>query len=326
MHVFAVVRAKGARVPKYTRTSILEERLENGTLSARLPALASELPPPEHIDTVAFNFMKGLAQEIHTGKLSLPSLPEVAIKIRHALVEEHTDLGRVVRVIGTDPVLAARIVTAANSAAMRATRPISDVHSAVHRLGLQAVYSLAMSTALQQVLYAKIPDKLRSTLKAEWECSVRVAVIAQALARVVGGCVADEAFLAGLFHNIGKLFILKRAADYPGLLEDDDALQMVMDAWHNVVGFALVTHWGVASDIACAVRDHGASGTGEGANRLTSVVCLAHRHAGYVLVPGEQAVRTAPPSAGLELTDAAWAKVVAAARTELEYVRHVLKV
>lgn len=312
---------------KYTRTSILEERLENGALSARLPALDRELPPPEHIDTVAFNFMKVLAQELHTGRLSLPSLPEVAIKIRHALVEEHTELEHVVRVIGADPVLAARVVTAANSAFARASRPISDLHTAVFRLGLQSVYSLAMSTALQQVLYAKVPDRLRSTLKAEWECSVRVAVIAQSLARIVGDCDSDEAFLAGLFHNIGKLFILKRAADFPELLQSESALQMVMEAWHNVVGFALVTHWGMAGDIAAAVRDHSGYDPGvSGTSRLTSVLYVAHRNAGKVLVPGGQTVPDVPRSPDFEIPPSAWEKVVAAAQAELERVRHILRV
>ena len=311
----------------HTRTVVLENRHEGSSLSARLPVLPSSLAAPEHVDTAAFNFMKELAQDLYTNRLCLPSLPEVVIRIRRALVDEHSQIERVVRVVGAEPVLASRVMKAANSALAIAARPVSDLHAAVHRLGLQTVYGLAMSTALQQVLHAQVPDSLRSLLKAEWECAVRLAVISQSIARRQPSLNSDEAFLAGLFHNVGKLFIVKRAADFPALIESQDALQLVMDAWHNVVGFALTTHWGLANEVATAVRDYNSYDDALHPADLTAVLYVAHRFAGKVLASqSDDDALDVPVCRALDISLDGWRTVVSEAQEELEHLHYLLGV
>ncbi len=307
-----------------TRTLILNERHVGGRLSAELPRPGDKALPG--VDPVALNFMQALAHELDSGTLRLPSPPEVVIKIRHALSEEHGNPGHVARVIGGEPVIAARIIRAANAAYFaHSSRPVSDLRTAVVRLGLEIVYSLTMSTALEQVLHSQLPDALRPRLKSEWERSVLVAAIAQRLAHF-GSVSPDEAFLAGLLHGVGRLYVLRRAKEYPELLRGD-ALSQVMTAWQHTLGFALLTNWGLAIDIAYAVKDYDSyDASVAGPVTLTTIVHLADRLADEIEANQPEPPAWFPRCEAVELTDDTWRSVVEGVTQDLAQLYRVLGV
>ena len=85
---------------------------------------------------------------------------------------------------------------------------------------------------------------------------MQVAAVAYTLAKRVPGLDHDEAMLAGLVHDIGELYILKRAAEQPELLADTDALAELVADWHTGVGHAIVEAWGFPEPVATAVSEH----------------------------------------------------------------------
>src|SRR5665213_933808 len=92
----------------------------------------------------AFEFVQILAQELSGGKVELPSFPDIAIKVRKVLANDDVNLDMVVRVVGSEPTLAARLLQVANSAAVNRTgSPVTDLRKAVQRLGLNMVRGAA---------------------------------------------------------------------------------------------------------------------------------------------------------------------------------------
>jgi HD-like signal output (HDOD) protein len=198
-----------------------------------------------------------LERSLAGGELELPSLPEVALKIRSALADDNVSVTEVARLLGADPALAARTLRIANSAMFyRGSRPITSLNGAVSQLGYNMVRNVALSFAAQQAFIGYGSRPLRDLVSAVWRHSVHAAVIAHMLARVRTKLNADEAFLAGLLHEVGKLYIVMRAKDNVEVLASDPGFQSVLTAWHPRVGRAVIEAWELPPDLAAAVGDH----------------------------------------------------------------------
>jgi len=219
-----------------------------------------------------------LERSLAERRLELPSLPEVALKIRRALADESVSTSEVVRLLGADPALAARILRTANSALFyRGSRPIVDLHTAVSQLGQRMVRNVALSFAAQQVFIGYGSRQLRSFVSAIWQHSLHTAVLALMLARVRTRINPDEAFLAGLLHELGKLYILMRIKDNADVLADEAGFQSVLAAWHPRLGQAVIEAWELSPELAVAVGEHESVGL-EAAEppTMTAVVAVAN--------------------------------------------------
>ena len=114
-----------------------------------------------------------LDRSLADNDLKLPSLPEVALKIRNALANEDVSVAEISRLIGSDPALAARIVKIANSALFyRGSKPITSVSAAVSQLGHRMVRNVALSYASQQVFIGYGSQSVREFLASIWQHSV----------------------------------------------------------------------------------------------------------------------------------------------------------
>lgn len=300
------------------RTAILAERREGNELAAHLPPPRPVPPAVEHIDSAAFDFMKALASDLHLSRLQLPSPPDVAIRIRQALSGNHRDLEHVRRVVGADPVLVGRLMASANSAATLGASPVSDVKSAILKLGLNFVYSVAMIVSLRQVLDGQVPGVLRERLQVEWRRAIRVAIVAEVVARHLTVLDAHQAHLAGLLHGIGRLYILRRAKEYPALLGSDGALDLVMGAWHHEVGAALAKHWGLGEDICAALREYETYDLrGSKPPSFAMLICLGNRIAAAMGESSEVPLPPLPALANLQVTETGWLAIAREVRDEL---------
>jgi HD-like signal output (HDOD) protein len=202
-----------------------------------------------------------LERSLADRSLELPSLPEVALKIRRALADENVSFSEIVRLLGADPAMAARILKISNSALFfRGTAPITSLHNAVAQLGYRMVRNVALSFAAQQVFIGYGSRELRDHVTAVWRHSIHTAALAHMLARVRSKLDADEAFLAGLLHEVGKLYILMRAKDDREVLADAAGFQSVFAAWHPRLGRAVIESWELSEELAAAVGDHEACG------------------------------------------------------------------
>jgi HD-like signal output (HDOD) protein len=201
--------------------------------------------------------VENLERSLEGGQLELPSLPEVALKIRRALADDDVSVSEIARLLGTDPALAARTLRVANSAMFyRGSRPITSLNGAVSQLGYKMVRNVTLSFAAQQVFIGYGNRALRDLVSAVWRHSVHAAVVSHMLARLRTKLNADEAFLAGLLHEVGKLYILMQAKDTVEVLANDPSFQSVLAAWHPRVGRAVIEAWELSPELAVAVGDH----------------------------------------------------------------------
>lgn len=163
----------------------------------------------------AFEFVQDLARELSSGRIELPSFPDVAIRVQRVLADEDVRPESVVRIVGSEPALAAWVLRMSNSAAMSAGRQITDLRSAITRLGFNVVRSAAVSFAMSQLTRAEDLKGLEEELKLLWRRSTLVASMSSVVARRFSTVNPDTAMLAGLLHGIGRLYILVRSRNFP---------------------------------------------------------------------------------------------------------------
>ena len=202
----------------------------------------------------ALEFLQGLAKEMSAGKVNLPCFPDVVVRIRRALANPETHIAQTVRIVGTEPRLAARLMQTANSVIFNQSgKPVIDLRTAVTRLGTRLVQSSAMAFAVQQMRMAPLLKSVGGELKELWEESISAATLCQLIARrtIVN---ADEAFLTGLLHGIGRLYIMVRAASDPGKARYERSLLELIDGWHPAIGRAVLENWGFPEAMAAAVE------------------------------------------------------------------------
>ena len=225
---------------------------------------------------VAFDFIRSLAGELSGGHVDLPSFPEIALQVRRILSDPNTRVDQIVRVVGSEPALAARLLRIANSAAInRSGRNVTDLRTAIARIGHNMVRSASISFSMNQIRKGNKLAKLAPHLNDLWERSTYVAAYAYVLARTCTRVNADEAMLTGMMHGIGKLYILTRAADHPGLFGGDAQLNEIIDDWHASIGKAILENWEFPEAMAQAVGDQEASRDDDGAADLADVVAVS---------------------------------------------------
>lgn len=226
-------------------------------------------------------FVRALAAELSSGQLVLPTFPDVALRVRRVLNAPEIDVGQLVRVVQSDPVLTARLLKLANSALLnRGGARVDDVQKAINRLGFTMVRNAAMSVAVEQILATKGMSRLAPHLKALWQHSVEVAALAYALARVTRAVPPDDALLAGLLHDIGHYYILLRADAHPDLFADPAALERLRSEWHCGIGKSILEGWHFSPEIAQAADEHEHYGREHpGKADLADVVMVANLHA-----------------------------------------------
>jgi putative nucleotidyltransferase with HDIG domain len=211
---------------------------------------------PVDYNAAAFAFVSELAQEVSQGKVELPSFPDVAVRVRKTLADENVSNEQIARVVGSDAGLAARVFTLANSAALnRSGRSVSDLKTAVNRIGHNNVRTAAVSFAIAQLRRAAELRHISKELEELWQEATTVAALAYATAARTG-VNADESMLAGLLHNVGKIYILARANRHDSLFKEPAALAQVLRDWHSNVGRAIVENWGFPEHISEAVGEH----------------------------------------------------------------------
>lgn len=223
-------------------------------------------------------FLQELAEDLNSRNIRLPSFPDVVVNIRTVLEDPKCSAERLAEVVRTDPVLVARLLIAANSAFHnRAGIEIVDLDLAISRLGFEVVRNTAITLAVEQIFAASEQQDLKDALEKIWDSTLALASMSFVLAKNSGTVNADDAFLCGLLHEIGKLYILTKASTYPALLGNEESLATVMDNWHSSIGKSIVESWGFTAEIADSleIEDYTVSDQGAPAT-LIDVVCLAH--------------------------------------------------
>lgn len=221
-------------------------------------------------------FVAGLAADLTRGQVVFPTSFDTTIRLRELLKSERTGIADLVRVISADPLLSSRIVQAANSVAYAPLgKRVSDIRSAVVRIGTNQVKTLATAVAMAQLMTYRTMAPFKTLCHRIIEHCRQVAAYAFVLTRAQARVDADKALFAGLIHDIGTLYLLFRLSSRPELIVDAKGLRALLIQWRGEIGYSVMAALAVTPEIQQATRDFDAMTNCEGLNCLADALFIA---------------------------------------------------
>jgi HD-like signal output (HDOD) protein len=306
------------------------ERRETGPVEAAhaaRPPTADAPAAAQDRGQRAFRFLQEIAHELSATGVTFPTFIDATVKVRFALSDPKTNAERLARVISGEPVLAAKLVRMANSAALNPNgKPVTKVRSAVMRVGFTAVRSIAAAVALKQVRASKDLAPFADEAERRWLHSLEVAAIAHVLARERSSLDPDEALFAGLVHDIGCFYLLSRASRHPELVAHREELDAIVQEWHPPIGQAILQQLHLSEGVVAAVANHELGHYELPPHTLTDIVTAAnlasHARSARRQVNGETDDEAAEPAPRL---DPRIVDTLAAAEEEIDAIIKVFR-
>lgn len=217
--------------------------------------------------------------------VQLPSPPQTLLKLLTLCQSDDAGMAELSALIGNDPAMTTKVLAVAHSAAFhRSDAQALTLFQACSRLGTALIKVLVISESVLQTFNA-FRHAISADLNPFWRHSLSVAVIARELAKRLDQASAEEAYLSGLLHDVGRLALMVAVgADFQDLFddEDDDALcqreQVRVDMSHTQAGAWLLEKWHLDAAVIESVSQHHADDVLLlDTTPLTRIVHLAHR-------------------------------------------------
>ena len=201
----------------------------------------------------AQQILQHLYKAVETDQIKLPTLPEVALKIRQSVEKGDHSAADIANLLVQDTSLSARLLQLANSPLYRARCEIDNLQMAVTRLGIRIVKDLVIMLAIKQAFNSR--DKETETqFRKIWQTSIDVAAGCRVLASIQGKLSTEQAILAGLIHNIGALPIIELTNSQPSLFTGNQNLTDICREIQAPLGEKILNFWNFPQtliDVAC---------------------------------------------------------------------------
>ncbi|QIZ77410.1 HDOD domain-containing protein [Ferrimonas lipolytica] len=200
-----------------------------------------------------------LVNKINSGRIVLPTLPEVAIAVRELSQQDDSTLSDLANEISKDPGLAATLISLANSAAFGGLVKTNSVIGAVTRLGLEKSRDLASASAMHQLFYSEQNmtwDKLEELRLANIDvasCALAILASEHQLGRLAN-LSADVLLLACQVHNIGALPLVDQAEKHPHLFNDKAQLDRIIELLQAPLGKTVLNQWHFPAELVESTR------------------------------------------------------------------------
>ena len=201
-------------------------------------------------------------QELIRNLGDLPPLPQVAARVLRISADSDASARDLQKVISTDQALSAQILKISNSAMFGMVREVTTLTQAIMTLGFSTTRSVVVASSVKNLYSRGIVGQHERLM---WQHSLVAALASSAYGRVLRFPRADEAFLAGLMHDIGKsVLVTKLPETYLTLVRriqegEGDGLSLELDTFgfdHAMVGEALLRAWNISEGIQQAARWH----------------------------------------------------------------------
>ncbi len=193
-------------------------------------------------------------QELHHGRFVLPSLPEVAFRIREMIEQQDCSMEELATLVNTDPAIAAKLVKVANSVMYRGVSTCNGTATAISRLGLITTKQLVTSFAVL-ALFQTRSNMFEEHMRQLWQQSIEVACYSYALAKELPGFNEEEAMLAGLIHNIGSVVVLIYADRFYDLATDEQHLDAAIENLSGMLGERVLREWDFNEELISVAKD-----------------------------------------------------------------------
>lgn len=250
----------------------------------------------------------------------IPTLPDLVVRIIELLNSPETEPEELEHHIRHDQVLVAKLLGIVNSPFYATNRKITTVADAVMVLGFRGVRSLVMATSTAPFL-ARDFSVYGHTERGLWSHALATGTAARTLAKEcrLGLGAAEELFVAGLLHDVGKLLVLPylNEAGVTTLGADEDACAIEAD-WigldHTEAGALVTAKWNLSEDLQAIIKAHHDDPTQTERSKEATIVCIANaiaKELGHGYEASFQREANIPESeiAKLGLDEAAWTSV-----------------
>src|ERR1700723_3507237 len=199
------------------------------------------------------DFLTHMRDSLAAGIIELPAFPQVVIKVQEAYKDPNYTPQLVARFIAAEPTLAMRLLDMANSVAFNATgRVIIDLGLALTRLGAQKVYGVVLAHAIQDIRRTESLRSIAARMDEVGSGSATVAHFSQAVAKRAS-LPTPEAFVAGLLHLMGRLYILVQCAEQGSSGQPVALRNNLVEAWHPMIAKAVLKNWRMSEEVCEAV-------------------------------------------------------------------------
>jgi len=215
------------------------------------------------------------------GMTDLPTIPAVATQVLSLLDQPDVEIDQVAELLLTDQVMAARVLKMVNSPLYRPATVITSLKGALVYLGLRHIREFILTCSFIQGFEGK--DGVLG-VRPFWEHSFGVGIVARIIAEKVGYHDTEKAYIGGLIHDIGEVFLSYYQKDEFQRVVDtirDNPVQLVaaeerlLGTTHCEVGLCLAREWHFPEDYCEIVACHHAPAEARNAPRLAAIVNLA---------------------------------------------------
>jgi len=229
-------------------------------------------------DELAENrLLNSFSEHYATEPLELPSLPDIAIKLRNAM-QQDMSIEDAVKIIQLDPVISAKLIEVANCPLYASAIPAKSCFSAISRIGLNATRNLVLSLSMNHVFKTN-SRMIRKSLDKIWKQSLYISTLSHVLATETKQANPEEALLAGLICDIGAVPFLNFAANLPKDYFTEAELEQALPYVKGPIGYKTLVEWGFPEEFIMIplYSDDWFQNTGETLN-LTDIVVLSRLH------------------------------------------------
>ena len=200
-----------------------------------------------------FNLFEKVAQE-PINNVNFPSHFEIVLKLKTVLSDPSSSIRRVVDILHGEPLIATKVISSANSVAVRGYDQIVDLERAVSRLGIDQVRRLSLITAINQLRESRHVLQYASLGRRVWLRSLYVAAAAYVIADETTDIPGPEAQFAGLLLKIGAFYLLHRLGTIPELVLHPDDVKEGLSRHYLPVGRNVLEHLGLPRTVRQAME------------------------------------------------------------------------
>lgn len=186
--------------------------------------------------------------------LNFPTYFQSAVRLKNVLRDPNSNQQKIVATVATDPLMSAHVVQMANTAKYYQGSEVSDLTTAVSRIGITVVKRLAVAVALKQLSSCKEVLEHQEFSRIIWLHSLETASAANVIAQEFDAINPYEAEFAGLVSNLGAFYLLYRAAMYPPIAEDREKVKSIVSRYYEEAGLRILKHLDMPVDVLHAVE------------------------------------------------------------------------
>lgn len=208
-------------------------------------------------------------------KTKIAPLPGTVLRISSLLRDVNVSTRQLAEAVGCDPMLTARLLRMANSPYYSMRKNVTSVHQAIEAIGTRTLYEIVMVGLTADSFAKEIRNSVLGRLI--WEHSLAVALLSRELSNILGMRGAEDSFICGLLHDIGKIMLLKADVErFTALLENKEESEMLNREYelfgytHAQVGALVSKRWSLPESVSHLILNH------HNASQADQSVIMAH--------------------------------------------------